>query len=135
MTIPTWPASLQQYFLQDGFSYGFGEGRQKTPMDTGPGKTRRRFTAVGQPVSAAIVVTAKGVLTLRDFWKDDLLGGSLPFWIKNQIHQNQLVDEAGNPMPPGTDIGAPWLVMFGDPPVFTPWGMDYRAAFTLTVMP
>jgi hypothetical protein len=137
VSVPAWPETLPQVLLQEGYSYRFGEGRLKTAMDAGPGKLRRRFSAVARPLSGMIIIDEQGLANLELFWSEDLRGGSLPFWFPNQNHRSQLVDTLGAPMPPGPNLGAPWLVTFsGEPPGIGAWGgLYFKASLNLSIMP
>lgn len=142
MTVPKWPAGLPQYVLVEGFSYDFGDGRLRTRTDAGPGKMRRRFSAVARPVSAQIIVEMQEVAIFDDFWGIDTAGGALPFWLPNQIYLGLLVDPNGDPIlsEPEPVKGQPWLVTFGDrAPVLTAirGGVDglHQISFSLSVMP
>ena len=73
MAIPTWPASLPQKPLRDGFEESLAINTIATPMDAGPGKTRRR-SAAQAPFPCTFVMTATQLAALETFIRDDLLG-------------------------------------------------------------
>lgn len=138
MTVPKWPATLPRTAAQEGFSYGFADGRLKTQMDAGPGKMRRRFSAAAKPVEMQLVLDETGLARLEDFWDVDTKGGSLPFWISDIVYQKLLVNPDGTPILPEPEPirGLPWLAMFATAPKAVPWGgLYWRVSFTLSVMP
>jgi len=120
MTVPAWPATLPQDFDRQGFVLAEGDGRLKSPTDTGPGKMRRRSTAVADPMQGQMTMRLAQVLTLRGFVANDTAGGSLPFSI---------------PDPFGGD---PLLVQFADqglPQYQNLSGDLWTATFKLDVLP
>lgn len=142
MSLLVWPDDLPQRFQRDGFSQGFGDGRLRTSMETGPQKTRRRFSSVTRPLQVTMDERADAFARLHRFYDDDTKGGSLPFLIRDQMQDG---------LPLGTEDGAilqdetgadllfeSWLlVMFGDAPP-TPQdrgGGWYRSTFPLVIMP
>lgn len=84
MTTPVWPTSLPQAMTMDSFTEAMGDGRLRSPTDTGPGKVRRRFSAVARPVAGTMVMTQTQLETMLAFITDDLSGGSLAFEFPNQ---------------------------------------------------
>lgn len=142
MSVPVWPSRLPQAVLQEGFSVGFGDGRLKTGMDAGPGKSRRRFSAVARPVTASFVIRLDQLPILETFFDEQIAGGALPFFLPDQVHAGLLSDENGVPLLTDTldtiEVAyMPWLVKIGDqPPVVVPFGaLHWRVSFTLMVMP
>ena len=79
MTVPTWPVTLPQVFDRQGFVMATGDGRLLSKTDTGPGKMRRRSTAMPTPVQGGMTITMVQKDTLIAFVRDDLAGGTLPF--------------------------------------------------------
>lgn len=141
--IPYWPSDLPQRVLADNFSEGLADGRLRTSMETGPGKSRRRFSAAPKPVAAAFKVSPDEKARLERFWDEEIAGGALPFLIADQTRDGlillaepgvQLLDDLGRPL----ILTAWWLVLASDsPPAFTTRnrGLSYTATFPLTVMP
>lgn len=74
-----WPAELPQYLLSDGFAYGVGDGRIRSRTDTGPGKMRRRTTAMAKPLRGRMLMDGAQVEALEAWLTDDILGGTLVF--------------------------------------------------------
>jgi len=77
--MPAWPATLPQDALIDGYDERPPETALRTPMDAGPAKVRRRFTAGVRVVSATEALTRAQVDTLDAFYLTDLQGGALSF--------------------------------------------------------
>lgn len=118
--IPVWPDTLPQHFDRQGFALAEGDGRLKSPTDTGPGKMRRRSTAIADPMQGRMSMRLAQILALRAFLKTDLAKGSLPFWL---------------PDPMGGD---PLLVRFADeglPQYQNVAGDLWTASFKLEVLP
>lgn len=117
----TWPSSLPQRFRTDGYSYRKGDGRLHSQTDMGPGKVRRRFTAVVDRMAGAMTLTQAQWETLRSFIDDEAGGGALPFWFPSPVD------------------GAPLLVRFGQDglPSLVPHGVpgEWVASFQLDVLP
>ncbi|OCC01717.1 hypothetical protein BA190_27535 [Labrys sp. WJW] len=119
--IPSWPATLPQLFNRQGFAYAEGDGRLMSDTDTGPGKVRRRTTAAVDIMKGQMTVTLDQLQTMRDFIRNDLVGGSLPF---------QIADPLGG--------AAPLLVRFskdGMPQYQNIAGALWTAAFQVDVLP
>ena len=78
----TWPVTLPQDVLLEGYGEQPPDEIIRTPMETGPAKVRRRSTAGPRPVSATIDLTRDQVETLDDFYRNTLGGGALSFdWV------------------------------------------------------
>lgn len=75
----TWPASLPQTPLIDGYQEAFPDVRLRTVMDAGPAKMRRRYTAAVTPIECRMVLTAAQVATLKTFYDTTLTGGTASF--------------------------------------------------------
>ena len=81
MTNPVWPASLPQ-FVDRPHTEGMPDALLRTPMDAGPAKTRRRFTAGIKPVKAQMDLTAAQAATFETFFDVTLKAGALAFdWV------------------------------------------------------
>ena len=82
MANPVWPASLPAFVETDGFDDAFPETVVRTPMESGPAKQRRRFTAAPEPLRAGLVLTKAQHDTLKTFFVTTCKGGSLAFdWV------------------------------------------------------
>lgn len=75
--MPSWPSSLPCFFL--GATDTRQDGAIRTPMDTGPAKARRRFSAVSRYLSAPVSLSATQRDTLDTFFADTLEEGTLTF--------------------------------------------------------
>lgn len=142
MAIVVWPSELPQRFLVDGYSEKLRDGRILTKTSAGPGKARRRFSSAVIPVSATLHLTLTNKARFERFWTEETDDGTIPFLIDDQTRDlvplvtsggSILLDVYGNPVL----VAAKWLAMFGqDGPTITPvGGVQYRASFTLNVMP
>lgn len=74
-----WPASLPQKVEQDGFSESPPDSRIRTPMDMGPVKVRRRFSAQIRPLKVSMFMTQTQLDAFDTFFVTTTEGGSLPF--------------------------------------------------------
>lgn len=85
MTLPTWPVGLP--FINHLGTYretGPQGALLATPMDAGPSKSRRRFTAALRAVSGQTdIMTDAQIDTFEDWYEDDIGGGALAFTAVN----------------------------------------------------
>jgi hypothetical protein len=79
MTNATWPASLPQDPLAQGFSEQAPNTVIRTTMEAGPPKMRRRFTAGIRNIECQLRLTSAQTDTLDLFFETTLAGGSLSF--------------------------------------------------------
>jgi hypothetical protein len=142
VAIPVWPSALPQRVLRSGYSEQSQDGRLFTRTSAGPPKTRRRYSRVLQTVPAAIIIDYDGKARLERFVREEIVQGSLPFIFPDQSHDGvpfgdelvaDLLDESGAVL---IDT-AKWLVMFAqnELPRYEPFGLAWKASFTLSVMP
>jgi hypothetical protein len=78
-----WPDDLPQCLLPDTVAWQIGDGRLRTPMDAGPGKSRARTSAVSDQLSGQLLLTAAQRATLTTFVKVTLLGGTGTFTFRD----------------------------------------------------
>ncbi len=124
MTVPVWPSSLPSSMNREGFAHQRGDGRLRSQTDVGPGKTRRRFTAVARPLVGTMWMTRVQLQRFDDWWDVDTKGGSLPFMFPaTGKHGFPMRSDDGSLLLSGDGrpllISAWWLVMFStqsDPP-------------------
>lgn len=142
MAVPSWPAELPQRVLIDGYSEKVRDGRLFSRTQSGPGKVRRRYSSAVLPVSASIIVDYANKSRLERFWSEETIQGSLPFIMPDQTHDGlPLLDGGGLPILDGGGlpvlVTANWLARFSENngPQFTPWGLQFMAAFQLDVLP
>lgn len=80
--MPTWPATLPQRPLADGFEETGRDGVLRTRMDAGPPKTRRRTTAGSSRMRCTFRLTTAQRATFVTFVESDLAGGALAYdWL------------------------------------------------------
>jgi len=77
--IPSWPASLPQRPLADGFSETTPNLLVRSATDIGPAKARRRTTAGVTKLKAAFRLSPAQLAAFRSFFAADLQGGALSF--------------------------------------------------------
>jgi hypothetical protein len=112
-----WPDTLPHCLLRPT-QETLGDGRLKSPTDTGPGKMRARSSAMPRPFSGSFQASSDQVDALVSFVTDTLVRGSLPFT-----------------MPPlrGDDD---WLVRFVEMPSWSRIaGGKYLVSLSLEVLP
>lgn len=142
MTTPIWPSSLPQRVLRDGYSEQSQDGRLFTRTSAGPPKLRRRYSRVLKTVPASVVITYEEKAILEQFAEEETVGGSVPFLIPDQSHDDIsfgdedsdfLMDENGDYLVDKAN----WLVIFAqnELPRYEPFGVQWKASFTLTVLP
>lgn len=76
--MPSWPSNIPT-FLVRGFSEQPGDGRLRTPMDAGPPKVRRRYTATVRKMRGTIQTDDTGLAAFETFLETTILSGSIPF--------------------------------------------------------
>lgn len=142
MALPHWPAELPQRVMHPGFSERMPDGRLFSRMDSGPGKSRRRYSSAAQGVAARILVDIDQKARFERFWNEETKGGVLPFIMPDQTHDNiDLAISSGEIADTQGDvdlvIASNWLVLFGEdaPTVSIVSGTVYAIDFSLKVMP
>lgn len=114
--MPAWPASLP------GFSTGVSDTRQtgviRSKTDFGPGKQRRRFSAVSRRLGAEMLLSDAERTTLETFYSTTLGEGALDFTMDDP-HDGATVN-----------------CRFATPPMFTIMGAgNTRARLEIEVLP
>jgi hypothetical protein len=79
MPDPAWPATLPPRPLRAGYQTAFGQGAISTAMDSGPPKTRKRFTAVVRPLRMTFRMGFAQLTTLKNFYENDCAFGAIAF--------------------------------------------------------
>lgn len=74
----SWPGTLPQE-MRLPISHTQEDATLRTKMDAGPKKVRRRYSAVEQPFSQAMLMDGQQYQDLWDFYNNTLAGGSLRF--------------------------------------------------------
>lgn len=72
-----WPSTLPKIAVDT--QEARQDGTIRTPMGTGPAKSRRRFSAVSRYLTTSLLLTAEQRETFDDFFSDTLAEGSLEF--------------------------------------------------------
>lgn len=106
----TWPATLPQEMLKDGYARSAGDNVIRSSMDAGPGKARRRFTAVAKPMVGSVLLTDAQLAIFKGFYADDLLDGSLRFDWVDQDDQATAIECRFTSAPNWVPRGLRWLV-------------------------
>lgn len=120
MAAATWPSSLPQDLLIQGFDMQMPEGSIRQDMDAGPAYQRNRFTAAPEPFRGELILTKSQYSTFRDFWKNTISYGALKFDWKHPI--------TGNSAEVQFDISSP--------PTVSAEGNDkFRVTMTIEVQP
>ncbi len=79
MADPVWPSSLPQFPIDSGYSEEPEDNVLRSPTDIGPGKSRRRYTAVTVKTGYSVVMDGAQVTTFTTWWTDTLFDGAIPF--------------------------------------------------------
>ncbi len=104
----SWPAFLQDYLNQDSFSYEIGETRITSENDTGPMKSRRRYTKSVDKLTCTIDIKKSDWQNFYDFWDVTLNGGIIYFTFDHPF--TSVLTEFRMKDPPRIDIiGGEWL--------------------------
>lgn len=74
-----WPATLPQYVEKEGYEETTPDTRIRTPMDMGPQKVRRRYTAQVRKLSLEMVMSKAQAAAFDTFFVTTTASGSLPF--------------------------------------------------------
>jgi len=101
----TWPTSLPSIFLTDGYAQGIGDGRIRSATDTGPGKVRRRTTAMASPIVGRILMTGPQLTTLETFVQAGTLGGVTTFYFPDPVTRVNTLMRFGETLPTWTHMG------------------------------
>lgn len=75
----TWPATLPQIPLVDGYSETLPETAIRTSMDVGPAKVRQRISHNVRPFVFPMWLTSAQIDILETLYATTCLGGALPF--------------------------------------------------------
>jgi hypothetical protein len=82
MSVPAWPETLPQYVFIEGYNQAFPDLLQRTNMEVGPAKVRRRSSCGAAPLNCITYLTDDQFETLDDFYNDTLSAGALRFaWL------------------------------------------------------
>lgn len=113
----TWPESVEQIPLRDGFSISYEPNLIQSPTETGPGKTRPRQSHAQYTVTPSVNASKAQKQTLQLFFQDTTAFGSIPFgWPE----LDNLIDD-----------GQTHTYRMTKPPQFEPVGSNWTASLTL----
>lgn len=109
----TWPPTVPSVLQNSGYSHDAESGVIRTDMDTGPAKTRRRFTAVTENHSGSIIMTKTQFATWKTWFVNTIMQGTLPFDMTDPLTGDtvsmRIVVDSGAPYKfapeSGTDYG------------------------------
>ncbi len=77
--MPTWPSTLPQFALRDGYAEGFKSTVIRSQMDSGHKKRRQRFINGPEALDITIPLNDAEILIFKAFYEDDLGNGALSF--------------------------------------------------------
>ena len=145
--VAIWPSDLPNSVLRAGYSDQIPDGRMRSKMSTGPAKVRRLTTSMPRSISVGLLLNTDQRERLLQFWDDDLRGGTLVFWLRDQVSDARSWDAQSD----GASLGpvlsedeAPilidswWLCRIGEGGVaYEPAEIpgSWIASFTLEVLP
>lgn len=115
-----WPVGLPQYPIQAGYEESQPNNVVRTPMEAGPAKQRRRYTARVRPFMLALELTSAELDLFEAFYESTLADGALPFeWVH-----------------PRTQAVLSFRFIGGQPPKWNAIGWDlYTAILQTEVLP
>lgn len=80
--MPSWPGSLPQFVLEQGYDETLPDQSIESQMETGPAKARRRFTTNVTKFQVQVAMDQTQASTFETFYSDTLEGGTLTFdWV------------------------------------------------------
>lgn len=113
----SWPATLPQTPLQEGYNEEFSNTALRTEMAVGPPMTRRRISNGVKPHQMSFYMTSTQLDTLGTFFNDTLYSGAESFTWDH----------------PRTDVNETWL--FNGAPSAVPQGVGYLVTVKLDQLP
>lgn len=81
MAISNWPSGLPKYFQTAGFQRLPKRQAEASPNEKGKRKLHRSRSRLDETIQGVMRMTATQVATLKQFYSNDLAGGSLPFML------------------------------------------------------
>lgn len=85
MATITWPLTLPQSFLIDGFVDQGPDNILRSQMETGPHKTRRRYTAAITAIAGDMIMTVAEYAIFKDFFRSSIQDGALAFNMPDDV--------------------------------------------------
>lgn len=116
--MPSWPGTLPDKVLKDGYDEMFSDNVVRTPMDVGPPKIRRRATSAPKIFTVNQMLTSAQVGYLDTFYYTTLYHGSLSFDWKH----------------PRTAVAASVMRFRSPPRVTTAGGDRFIATYELEIL-
>lgn len=118
MIIPIWPTTLPQAFAAASYKESPANLLVSSQTDIGPAKIRRRSSSGPRPVSGSMTMTREQLISLRAFYTDDLVDGSLRFSWRDPL-----------------EADAPAEYRFVDPPEWSADAGLYTVTLSLEILP
>jgi hypothetical protein len=105
----TWPPSLPQYVLEQGYNEKLPEQTIETQVDGGLAKVRRRFTTSSRLFQLSMQMTNAQAADFETFYTDTLAGGSLTFEWVHPRYQTPATFRFRKPAPQHQSIGSEYV--------------------------
>lgn len=113
MAAASWPSTLPQYVLVEGFEEAFGKPRIETATDAGKPKSRQRFTAEYRKFSMSVQMTEAQATIFETFYFDTLAAGTQPFdWVHPRTRASKTFYFRGEPPKMRSQGGEDVIVSF-----------------------
>ncbi|KQZ31576.1 hypothetical protein ASD50_15005 [Mesorhizobium sp. Root552] len=103
--VASWPLTLPQYVLTEGYGSAFGDGRLRSQPDIGPPKVRSRSSAMPEPLQGKVVMTTDQLASLRTFITTTLLKGTQPFTFPDPVTGDPILVRFGDRLPSWSYFG------------------------------
>ena len=114
----TWPNTLPQDFLMEGYSESPPNNLIRQPMEIGPDKVRRRQTSAVRPIQCAQIMTGTQLGYLETFFITTSYYGALALDL------------------PHPRTGVTVEARFAQPPVYSKVGPEsYRVGYSWEILP
>ncbi len=110
MATPVWPASLPPFVQEQDYSESLPDLTVESAVDSGPPKSRRRFTIAWRPLQGSIWCTPAQAKAFEVFYYGDLGGGALPFQWVNPLTQRLALMRFRKPAPKKGSVGSGQLI-------------------------
>lgn len=134
----SWPSTLPQHLLVQGFGQSLPEGRVRSANDVGPPKVRRRSSQNVHIITGQMVMTFDQWADLQTFVNSTTGGGTLPFLFRDPLSKIEPKLEIDFTVGTALIQGMPLLVRFGEtlPGISEALGSDLvRVTMELEVLP
>jgi hypothetical protein len=118
--VDAWPSDLPQYLQASGAQQGLGDGLLEYQPDTGPAISRRRSTAVAEPLSGNVICTQAQLEAFKVFFKTTIMRGALPFAFPDPVSRDPVLVKFTKQSPPA------WVSLGGD---------NFQLSLSLVILP